>query len=174
MTKPPTATTRRATATAAALTAISVTLLAILSPAVLAGTTQPAWAYGGEHASPAHAARTLSATDTAHLHYVRSSESQLYEEGSASGTLPGSMRAHFKIASAVTASFVIYTHGGTIHGTGKATSHASGVYESFAGTITVNGGTGRYTHAQGHAGLYGVYNRHTYALTIQTTGQLSY
>jgi hypothetical protein len=166
MTKPPTAITRHA--------ATSATLLVILAPAVLAGTTPPARAYSGAHASPAHTARTLNATDTAHLRYVRSSESLLYEEGSASGTLPGSMRVHFKIASTVTASFTIYTHGGTIHGRGNATPHASGVYESFAGTIVVNGGTGRYAHAQGHAGLYGVFNRHTYALTIQTTGRLSY
>jgi hypothetical protein len=149
--------------------ATSATLLMILAPAVLARTPPPR-AYHG----PAHTARTLSATDTAHLHYVRSTESLLYEEGSASGTLPGSMRVYFKIASTVTANFTIYTHNGTIHGHGNATTHASGIYESFAGTITVNGGTGRYTHAQGHAGLYGVYDRRTYALTIQTTGRLSY
>jgi hypothetical protein len=160
MTKP-TKSTHRLRPTA--LAAISTLLLATLAATALAET-----------APPAGAAHTLSATDTAHLHYLHSAGPLLYEEGSASGTLPGSMRVRFKIASTVTASFTIYTHGGTIHGHGTATPHASGVYESFAGSLTVDGGTGRYTHAHGHAGLYGVFDRHTYALTIQTTGRLSY
>jgi len=40
--------------------------------------------------------------------------------------------------------------------------------------VTVTGGTGRFVHAHGHTGLYGTFDRTTYALTIQTTGTLSY
>jgi len=122
----------------------------------------------------AHAARTLRATDTAKLHYLRASGSILYEEGVAKGTIPGTMRAHCTLGATFTASFTIYTHGGTITGRGAATPHGSGVYESFAGKLTVTGGTGRYAHAHGHAGLYGTFNRRTYALVVQTTGSLSY
>ncbi len=138
----------------------------------LAGTAFPARVHDTERS--AHAARTLNATDTAHLHYISHSGSLLYEEGAASGTLPGSMRAHCNIGPTVTASFTIYTHGGTLNGHGTATPHGSGIYESFAGSLLVTGGTGRYAHAHGHAGLYGLFNRRTYALTVQTTGRLSY
>ncbi len=123
---------------------------------------------------PARAARVLHASDQAHLHYVSASGSTLYETGSASGTLPGSMHVHMRIASTFSGSFVIYAQGGTIVGHGNATPHGSGVYESFAGTLIVSGGSGRYSHAHGRAGLYGTFNRNTYALVVKTTGNLHY
>ena len=121
-----------------------------------------------------YAARTLKATDTAHLRYVSAAGSLLSEEGSASGTLPGKMRASVNVGASITGNFTIYTKGGTIKGRGTATPHGSGSVESFAGSVTVIGGTGRFAHARGKTGLYGTFNRNTYALTIQTTGTLSY
>lgn len=122
----------------------------------------------------AHAARLLHASDEAHLHYISAAGSTLYETGKASGTLPGSMRVHMRIAATFSGSFVIYAQGGTIDGHGSATPHGSGVYESFAGTLIVSGGSGRYSHAHGRAGLYGTFNRNTYALVVKTTGNLHY
>jgi hypothetical protein len=122
----------------------------------------------------AHAARALRATDTAHLHYVSASGSLLYEQGTVTGTLPGSMRVHFDVGATIGGTFTIYTRGGSIKGHGEATPHGSGVYESFAGTIVVTGGTGRYAHARGHTGLYGTFDRDNYALLVQTTGTLSF
>jgi hypothetical protein len=124
--------------------------------------------------APAALARSVKATDTGHLHYISASGSLLLEEGRASGTLPGSMRVHLNVGVTLSGNFTIYTRGGTIKGRGSATPHGSGVYESFAGSLIATGGTGRYAHAHGHAGLYGTFNRNTYALTIQTTGTLSY
>jgi hypothetical protein len=124
--------------------------------------------------APAALARSVKATDTGHLHYISASGSLLLEEGRASGTLPGSMRVHLNVGVTLSGNFTIYTRGGTIKGHGSATPHGSGVYESFAGSLIATGGTGRYAHAHGHAGLYGTFNRNTYALTIQTTGTLSY
>jgi hypothetical protein len=128
----------------------------------------------GAPACTALAARALKAADTAHLHYVSASGSLLYEEGGASGTLPGSMRVHFDVGSTFTGSFTIYTRGGTIKGRGTATPHGSGVYESFAGSLVVSGGSGRYAHAHGRAGLYGTFDRDTYSLLVQTSGTLLY
>lgn len=130
----------------------------------------------GVNLATARAARPLNATDEAHMHYLKhkSTSTLLYEEGSAHGTLPGSMRAYCSLGATFTANFTLYTNGGSISGHGAATPHGGGLYESFAGTLTVTGGTGRYTHAHGHAGLYGVFDRRTYALTVQTTGSLSY
>ncbi len=171
MTKPPTTSTWRLAA-ARTFAATGVIVLAISILAASAGTASPATA--AQRSRSAYAARILNATDTAHLHYVRSSGSLLFEEGAATGTLPGSMRAHVNIGPTTSGSFTIYTHGGTITGHGSATMRGSGRYESFAGTLVVTGGTGRYTHAHGRAGLNGTFDRKTYALLVQTTGRLAY
>jgi hypothetical protein len=131
-------------------------------------------AYGARHSTSAHAARTVVATDTAHLHYVSSSGSLLLEEGSASGMLPGHMRARTDVGPTVSASFTLYGRGWSLRGHGSATPHGSGRYESFGGSLVVTGGSGRYAHARGHAGFYGTFDRKTYAMVIQTTGRLSY
>jgi hypothetical protein len=126
----------------------------------------------------ARSARILSVSDTAHLRYIpRESEgSTLVEEGSATGQLPGAMRARLTVgASSFTGRFSLKTRGGSIiKGYGSAKPSGGGRYQSFAGSLVVTGGTGRYAHAHGKAGLYGVFDRQTYGLTIQTTGRLSY
>jgi hypothetical protein len=133
-----------------------------------------ATAYATQHAGRAHAAHVLKATDTAHLHYISSSGSLLFDEGKATGTLPGTMRVHLDLGTTFTGTFTIYASGGSIEGHGSATPHGSGTYESFSGTLTVTGGTGKYVHAHGHGGLYGTFDRDDYALVIKTTGSLTY
>jgi hypothetical protein len=157
----------------ALLTRRLAVLLPCLLLAIIAGAA-PASGASPRSAPRADTARTLQATDTAKLRYIKHSGSQLLEEGSAQGDLPGSMRANVSLGATFTASFTIYTHGGTITGHGTATPHGSGLDEHFAGTLTVTGGTGRYTHAHGHAGLTGTFNRRTYAIVLNTTGSLSY
>ncbi len=151
--------------------------LAILLPgvlAIIAGTASVGLAAPASRPPQTRTARTLKATDTADLRYIKHSGSQLLEEGSAQGDLPGSMHADCSLGATFTASFTIYTHGGTITGRGTATPHGAGLDEHFSGTLTVTGGTGRYTHARGHAGLSGTFNRRTYAITLQTSGSLTY
>jgi hypothetical protein len=154
-------------------TATTGLLTALLTIAGVAGAeAQPT--RGALDTPPAHVAASLKATDTAHLRYVKHTGSLLFEEGAAHGTLPGNMRAYCSVGGTFTASFTISLSGGTIKGHGTASPHGEGIYESFAGTLTVTGGSGRYTHAHGHAGLYGTFNRRTYAMVVQTTGSLSY
>lgn len=119
-------------------------------------------------------AAQMHASDTARLHYVGAVGEEVYETGSASGTLPGSMKAHVIFASTFSGSFTIYTKGGRIDGHGSAKPHGGRVYQSFAGTLVVTGGTGRYRHAHGTARLYGVFDRESYALTVQTAGTLRF
>lgn len=135
-----------------------------------------AWVYAARAASvPARAARTLNVTDEAHLHLTGASGEQLEEEGPTIGALPGKVRARFIVGSSVTGSFTFYPRGGgSITGHGSARLHSTGTYASFGGSLSVSRGTGRYAHAHGSSGFYGAVNRHTDALTIQTTGQLSY
>jgi len=122
----------------------------------------------------AHAAHSLTATDSAHLRYVSASGSLLFEQGKATGTLPGSMRAHVDVGAVMSGSFTIYTSSGSIRGHGSAAVHGSGTYESFAGSLVVTGGSGRFAKAHGRARLYGTFNRNTYALVVQTVGTLRY
>ncbi len=142
--------------------------------AVLAATFAPQ--VGLANGPLAHTSRTLNATDTAHLRYnAKESEgATLIEEGSATGSLPGKMHARLKIEGTFSGTFALATNGGTIKGHGVAKPSGSGRYESFRGSLVVTGGTGRFVHAHGTAGLYGVFDRVKYQVTVQTTGRISY
>jgi hypothetical protein len=146
-------------------------MLTILCATALLAVAAPA-GYG--RVPTARAAHTQSGAATAHLHLVRASGSLLFEEGTASGSISGHMIAHLDVGATFTGTFTTYTRHGEIKGRGTATPHGSGRYESFAGSGVVTGGTGRYAHAHGHGGLYGVFDRRTYAVVVQTTGVLSY
>jgi hypothetical protein len=139
---------------------------AVLTLLLGAGT-----AGAGERAG---AARALNVTDTGRLHVISTSGSSVLEEGAATGRLPGSVRVRLEVAALVTASFTIYARGGTLSGHGSGALHSAGLYATFGGTMTVTRGTGRYAHAHGHGGFYGAINRRTFAVTVQTTGMLSY
>jgi hypothetical protein len=148
---------------------ICAALLSVLTTAVMASSVSAS-------GLAARLSRSLNATDTGHLKYIpRDSEgATLVEEGAATGRLPGRMRARLNIGATFSGSFVLYTVGGAIKGHGTATPRGSGRYESFRGSLVVSGGTGRYSHAHGKAGLYGVYDRNTHGITVQTTGSISY
>jgi hypothetical protein len=123
----------------------------------------------------AKAARTLNVTDEAHLHLTGASGEQLEEEGPATGALPGKARAQFVVGSSVNGSFTFYPRGGgSITGHGSARLHSTGTNASFSGSLSVSHGTGRYAHAHGAGGFDGTVNRNTDALTVKTTGRLSY
>jgi hypothetical protein len=124
----------------------------------------------------ARTSKTLNATDTAHLKYnAKLSEgATLIEEGSATGSLPGKMNARLKVEGTFSGTFVLSTRGGTLKGRGLAKPSGSGRYESFRGSLVVTGGTGRFAHAHGTAGLFGVFDRVKYQVTVQTTGSISY
>jgi len=142
--------------------------------AALAATFAPQ--VGLAHGPVARSSRTLNATDTAHLRYnpKYSEGATLIEEGSATGSLPGKMRARLKIEGTFSGTFSLTTSGGTLKGHGAAKPSGSGRFESFRGSLVVTGGTGRFAHARGTAGLYGVFDRVRYQVTVQTTGSISY
>jgi hypothetical protein len=156
--------------------AVAATSLATGACLALSCPGIAAIALGGRGLDTANTARTLSAYDTVHLHLVRSSGAEIVEEGSAHGTLVGSVRGRFNVGPTVTAVFTIHLRGGgSISGRGEGTLHnGHGGYESFGGTLSITGGTGRYSHARGRGGFYGTLNRATEAMVVQTTGKLSY
>jgi hypothetical protein len=123
------------------------------------------------------ASSTLSVRDEGRLKLVRSSGSLLIDEGPASGTLPGRVRVQFvyKGEPTVSATITVFGHAGSItaRGNGRLSSLTS-ADPSFSGALTIDKGTGRYARARGSGRLYGVFNRRTYAMTVQTQGTLHF
>jgi hypothetical protein len=150
------------------LVAAAVLIVAVAAPGAVAGASR-------REGDRAQIARTLNGADVAHLHLVNQREEVLYEEGVATGALPGHMRAELDVqTTALMGRCTIFTRNGSITGEGHATPHGAGRYQSFRGTLLIKKGTGRYRGIHGRAGLYGTFDRRTYALVVQTTGTLSY
>jgi hypothetical protein len=148
--------------------AVALAILTLLGPSVASARA------AGHPPTSAHAARALNVTDTAHLRYRGTAGSSLIEEGPASGGLPGTVKVRFDVGASVSATFTISTRNGSLIGHGSGALHSSGMYASFGGSMTITRGTGHYRYARGHGGFYGVINRKSYDLTVQTTGKLSY
>jgi hypothetical protein len=125
----------------------------------------------------ASASRVLNIRDQGSLRFVRASGSLLLDEGRVTGTFPGSVKVRFLYNGepTVSARFTITGKSGSIsaRGTGRLSSPVS-VAPSFRGRMTITGGTGRYEHIRGSGELFGVFNRRSYALTVQAVGKLPY
>jgi hypothetical protein len=108
---------------------------------------------------------------------VRSSGSDLIDEGPISGTIGGHVGVRFVYNGDpdVSASLTISgAHGSiTVHAHGKLSSPTS-PHPSFRGTLAIVAGTGVYTHARGSGELFGVFYRRSYAMVVQTIGTLRY
>jgi hypothetical protein len=129
----------------------------------------------GERRQPtAAAARILSVRDAAKMHLLNANGNTLIEEGRATGTLLGT--AHVTLSfngSTTTSNFTFHLRAGSISGHGRAKLHSgNGRYESFGGTATIIGGTGKYGHISGTGGFYGVIDRTNSNAEVQVIGNL--
>jgi hypothetical protein len=123
-------------------------------------------------------ARTISLNESAHLHSTgKPQEFYLNEEGSATGTIKGTIYIHLHIANnhgGVTAEVNIYPHGGSLSGHGSANYQVEGADAAFSGKLTITRGTGSYSGA--HASnlrFTGTITRRTDAVAVQLSGSLS-
>jgi len=162
--------TASGSASIVAVALVGSTLL--LAAAAGADTRRPV-----RSAPSAHAAGVLNVHDEGHLRFIHASGSVIIDEGSVSGTLPGSVRVRFLYDGEpqVSAQFTINGRGGSIsaHATGRLSSLTS-PSPSFSGHMTITGGSGRYAHVRGSGTLFGVYYRRSYGLTVQAIGKLPY
>jgi hypothetical protein len=150
-----------------------VSALAVIG--VLIAATAPAVALAAVKA--ARAARVLSVRDEGHLHFSKSSGSQIIDEGWMSGTLHGTTRVHFTYSGepTVSARFTVYGSGWTMSGYASGRlNNPSSANPSFRGSLTLTGGSGRYAHAHGSGEMFGVFNRRSYGLIVQAIGRLHY
>jgi hypothetical protein len=146
--------------------------------AIAAATLAALWATAGVRAQQtATAASSISVKDEGYLRLVKSSGALLIDEGKAHGTIPGTVKIHFVYNGnpIVSAQITIYGRAGSIRAqaSGRLSSPTS-ASPSFGGTLTIDGGSGRYAHARGAGHLYGVFYRRSYAMTVQTLGTLRY
>jgi hypothetical protein len=150
------------------LAAGALALAALLGAASLGATAS--------RAATARAARTFSLSDTGHLHLTSHHSFTLNEQGSASGTISGTIYIHLNIVSTnrVTAEVSIYPSGGSLTGYASASYHPSGGVASFNGTMSVARGTGRYSHARGSGlSFTGTVQRSNDAVVVRVNGRMS-
>jgi hypothetical protein len=164
--------------------ALGAALLLALGPLVDGGqaaaarrATRGQSAGGQSTADPsAKAARTFSLNETGHLHLTSKHGFTLNEQGSASGTVKGTIYVHLTIVSSshVTAQVNIYPSGGSITGYGSAGYHRGSESASFNGSMSINGGSGSYDHARGSGlSFSGTIQRSNDAVTVHVSGNAS-
>ena len=123
----------------------------------------------------AQAARTIAVSEHASLRLIRKSGSTLYEAGTVTGTLAGTVTARLNTSvTRVTGWVRIRARGGTLTMSLNGRPRSAGVNVRFGGTMRVTGGTGRYARARGSARFSGVVNRRSWAATVDARGRLSY
>ena len=131
----------------------------------------------GASGSTASAARTISLNDTAHLHRTSSHGFNLYESGSASGSLGGSISLHLDVVSTnrVTAQITVHpSHGGSINGSASGSYRNNGSTASFSGTMSITSGSGSYSGAHGSGlSFSGTIQRSTDAVTVHVSGHFA-
>jgi hypothetical protein len=122
------------------------------------------------------AARTLNLSETGHLHLTSHHSFTLNEQGSASGTISGTIYIHLNVVSTnrVTAEVNIYPSSGSLTGYANASYHPSGGVATFNGTMSIARGTGRYSHARGSGlSFTGTIHRSNDAVTVHVNGRMS-
>jgi len=129
------------------------------------------------HSTPsALTARTFSLNETGSLHLTSKHGFTLNEQGSASGTISGTIYVHLSIVSTsrVTAEVSIYPSGGSITGEGSASYARGNQTAHFSGSMTIARGTGGYAHAHGSGlSFSGTIQRSNDAITVHVSGDVS-
>lgn len=122
-------------------------------------------------------ARTLSLNESGRLHLTSKQGFTLNEQGSASGTITGTIYIHLHLTSTskVTAEVSIYPSGGSLSGNGSAAYHVEGGIAAFTGTLSITRGTGKYARARASALRFtGTIQRRGDAVSVRVSGPLSF
>jgi len=134
---------------------------------------------GGASASGASAvaARTISLNESGHLRQTSHHGVHLNYQGTASGTIGGSIYIHLNVTSQnqVSAEVNIYPSNSSLTGVSAASYRVYGGQATFSGTLSISRGTGTYAHA--HASdlsFSGTTQRSNGATTVHLSGRLSY
>lgn len=162
-------TRRRGNLTGAALSVCALTALVYLYGSASATARQrPIHAY---------AAKTISLSETGHLHLTSKHNFTLNEQGTASGTASGTIYVHLTAVSntRVNVEVNIYPKGGSITGSGAAGYRKTSGAADFSGSMTIDRGTGTYAHIHGTGLSFSgtVAESKKDAITVHVSGQVS-
>jgi hypothetical protein len=144
--------------------------------AATAGALALAVGATGAAGSTALAARTVTLRDTGNLHKTSKKGFNLYESGSANGSISGSISLHLDVVSTnkVTAELTVYPRGSSISGKATGSYHVNGGTASFAGTLSITHGSGGYSGAHGSGiSFSGTIQRSDDAVTVHVNGSFS-
>jgi hypothetical protein len=148
--------------------AATVSLAASLASGTLALSASQA------RAPIASGARVLSLKENGSLHLTSKNGFTLNEQGLASGTVRGTIYVHLTIVSSrrVTAELSIYPSGGSITAQGSASYRKESTNARFAGSMSIERGSGSYAHAQGSGlSFSGTIQRSNDAVTVHVAGR---
>jgi hypothetical protein len=123
------------------------------------------------------ARKTRRFTETANLHLVKKRGAILKESGSATGTLPGTVKARFDTSNIakVTGTVTFYPRsGGSLTFTAVGYPQSTSKVAKFNGNMAVRSGTGRYASAVGSGTFTGTVNRSSWAMTVNAKATLTY
>lgn len=120
--------------------------------------------------------RSLSVVDTVRLTLVRKNGSTLYERGTATGTLPGTVTARFTTSlTKVTGTVTFHPYsGGTITMTAVGYPQSTSRVTPLTGNLAVLRGTGKYARALGSGTFSGTANRRSWSVTVNARANLTY
>ncbi|HTZ85391.1 MAG TPA: autotransporter [Solirubrobacteraceae bacterium] len=125
----------------------------------------------------ATAARTTTLNETGHLHLIRKHDFTLYERGSASGTVAGTINVRLTAVSSsrVTVDVSISPPGGSISGSGSGSYRRSGTVANFSGSMSFGAGTGKYKNARGSGLSFSgsIQESRSDAITVYVHGKVS-
>jgi len=122
------------------------------------------------------AARTISLNEHGRLRLTSKHGFVLNEQGTASGTITGTIYIHLDIASnsKVTAEVNIYPRGSSLSGSGSAQYHVVGGEALFGGALAITRGSGAYANARASRLVFtGVIQRRNDAVSVHLSGPLS-
>jgi hypothetical protein len=121
--------------------------------------------------------RTIALNVTGRLHLTSKHGFTLNEQGSVSGTIAGTIYVHLKAVSTsrVTAEVNIYPSGGSLSANGSARYHRGSTTATFSGSMSLNRGTGRYSHVRSSNLSFSgtIYESKDDAITVHVTGTVS-
>jgi hypothetical protein len=148
----------------------------MMSAGVLTGVACLGTGVSSAAPAKAEAARTITLNESGQLHRTSHSGLKLNEEGSASGTIKGTIYIHLDVVSPnrVTAEVNIYPSGSSLTGSGSAAYHVDGGVANFSGTLAIDRGTGSYAGAHGSGlSFSGTIQRLSGAVTVHLSGKIS-
>jgi hypothetical protein len=124
----------------------------------------------------AHAAGSLAFNINSTLHLIGHPGHVLNEQGTFNGSQSGTIAIRFTSVTSTSggATFTAYSSkGGSVSGRTSTKGHVVGAKVYFTGTMSITGGTGRWSHASGGGIRFsGVVDRHNFHATTQMQGSI--